>query len=132
TDGAAPAASNGDPVATPADEPAAERRLCSMLFLDLVGFTTVSEARDPEEVRELLSRYFDIANTVVGRDGGTIEKFIGGAVMAVGGPPVATEDDAERAVRAALDLVESVHQLGTQIGATGLEARAGVYTGDVA
>src|SRR5581483_8468705 len=88
--------------------PAAERRLVTVLFADLVGFTTLSEARDSEEVRELLSRYFDLARTLIGRYGGTVEKFIGDAVMAVWGTPTATEDDAERAVRAALDLVASV------------------------
>ena len=80
----------------------------SVLFVDLVGFTTLSEGRDAEETRELLSRYFDMARTLVGRYGGTIEKFIGDAVMAVWGTPTATEDDAERAVRAALELVAAV------------------------
>ena len=65
-----------------------------MLFGDLVSFTTLSEQRDPEEVRDLLSSYFAVARTVVGRYGGTIEKFIGDAVMAVWGVPVAHEDDA--------------------------------------
>src|SRR5438128_2196381 len=59
--------------------PAAERRLVSVLFADLVGFTTVSESRDAEEVRDLLSAYFDTCRTLVGRYGGTIEKFIGDA-----------------------------------------------------
>src|SRR5437763_10702841 len=66
-------------------EPVAERRLVSVLFVDLAGFTTLSEARDPEEVRELLSRYFDEARTLIDRYGGTVEKFIGDAVMAVWG-----------------------------------------------
>jgi hypothetical protein len=79
----------------------AERRLVSVLFADLVGFTTLSEARDAEEVRELLSRYFDICRRLIALYGGTVEKFIGDAVMAVWGTPMATEDDAERAVRAA-------------------------------
>ena len=82
-----------------------ERRVCSVLFVDLVGFTPLSEGRDPEEVRELLSRYFEVARTIIGRYGGTVEKFIGDAVMAVWGTPTATEGDAERAVRAGLDLV---------------------------
>jgi len=80
--------------------PMVERRLCSVLFVDLVGFTPLAEKRDPEEVRELLSRYFDRAQTIVGNYGGTVEKFIGDAVMAVWGAPTANEDDAERAVRA--------------------------------
>ena len=73
-----------------------------MLFVDLVGFTTLAESRDSEDVRELLGRYFDRTRTIVERYGGTLEKFIGDAVMAVWGAPVALEDDAERAVRAAL------------------------------
>src|SRR5204862_5481789 len=88
--------------------PAAERRLVSVLFVDLVGFTTASEARDAEDTRELLTRYFEAARRTIERYGGTVEKFIGDAVMAVWGAPVAKEDDAERAVRAALDLVGSV------------------------
>ena len=94
-----------------ASAPAAERRLVSILFADLVGFTTASEGRDSEETRELLSGYFDIARTIVDRYGGTVEKFIGDAVMAVWGTPVATEDDAERAVRAAIELVATVPEL---------------------
>ncbi|MEJ7706553.1 MAG: adenylate/guanylate cyclase domain-containing protein [Nocardioidaceae bacterium] len=65
----------------------AERRVCSVLFCDLVGFTPLSESRDPEEVRELLSRYFEEARKVIGRYGGVVEKFIGDAVMAVWGTP---------------------------------------------
>src|SRR3954470_14278558 len=118
-------------VAAPA-APAAERRLVSVLFADLVGFTAVSEARDPEETRELLSRYFDTCRRLIGLYGGTVEKFIGDAVMAVWGTPVATEDDAERAVRAALDLVAAVSALGDEVGAPGLRARAGVLTGEAA
>ncbi|MFY9588254.1 MAG: adenylate/guanylate cyclase domain-containing protein, partial [Actinomycetota bacterium] len=89
-----------------------ERRLVSVLFADLVGFTTLSESRDAEEVRELLTRYFDTCRKLIARYGGIVEKFIGDAVMAVWGTPVAQEDDAERAVRAALDLVAAVTELG--------------------
>jgi class 3 adenylate cyclase/tetratricopeptide (TPR) repeat protein len=110
----------------------AERRITSVLFGDLVGFTTLSENRDPEEVRELLSRYFAQCRVVVGRYGGIIEKFIGDAVMAVWGVPVAHEDDAERAVRAGLELVEMVTALGEEVGAPGLAMRVGVVTGEVA
>ena len=112
--------------------PVAERRVCSVLFCDLVGFTLLSESRDPEAVRELLSEYFTAARTVIGRYGGVAEKFIGDAVMAVWGTPAATEGDAERAVRAALDLVAAVSQLGEAAGVPGLAARAGVVTGEVA
>ena len=106
--------------------------MCSLLFCDLAGFTPLSQSRDPEAVRELLSLYFEGARTVIGRYGGVVEKFIGDAVMAVWGTAVATEGDAERAVRAALDLVAAVAQLGTEAGVPGLAARAGVVTGEVA
>ena len=86
----------------------AERRLVSVLFADLVGFTPFAEERDAEDVRDTLTRYFDIASDVIARYGGTVEKFIGDAVMAVWGAPTAREDDAERAVRAGLDLVDAV------------------------
>src|SRR2546421_3297701 len=118
------------PVATvpaAAVAPVAERRLVSVLFADLVGFTTASEGRDAEETRELLTRYFDSSRQIVERYGGTVEKFIGDAVMAVWGAPVAQEDDAERAVRAALDLVASVPGLDPS-----LQARAGVLSGEAA
>jgi len=105
----------------------AERRLVTVLFADLVGFTPFAEERDAEEVRDTLQRYFDLARQVIERYGGTVEKFIGDAVMAVWGTPTAHEDDAERAVRAALDLVDAVKTLGP-----GIAARAGVLTGEAA
>jgi len=120
------------PAAPVHEAPSAERRLVSVLFADLVGFTTLSESRDSEEVRELLSRYFDTCSRLIGLYGGTVEKFIGDAVMAVWGTPTATEDDAERAVRAALDLVTAVSALGDELGAPELRARAGVLTGEAA
>ena len=107
--------------------PVAERRLVSVLFADLVGFTPFAEERDAEEVRETLTRYFDLATDVVTRYGGMVEKFIGDAVMAVWGTPTAHEDDAGRAVRAALDLVDAVRALGPTV-----QARAGVLTGEAA
>jgi class 3 adenylate cyclase len=106
--------------------------VCSVLFCDLVGFTPLSESLDPEAVRELLSSYFGVARTVIGRYGGTVEKFIGDAVMAVWGAPTASEGDAERAVRAALDLITAVSQLGAEAGVPSLAARAGVVTGEMA
>ena len=122
------------PLAEPeqAPAPSAERRLVSVLFADLVGFTSASEKRDAEETRELLSRYFDTCRRLIELYGGTVEKFIGDAVMAVWGTPVTTEDDAERAVRAALDLVAAVSALGDEIGADSLRARVGVLTGEAA
>ncbi|MEP7158965.1 MAG: adenylate/guanylate cyclase domain-containing protein, partial [Chloroflexota bacterium] len=105
----------------------AERRLVSILFADLVGFTPFAEERDSEDVRETLTKYFDLARDVIERYGGTVEKFIGDAVMAVWGAPTAHEDDAERAVRAGLELVDAVTSLGS-----GIQARAGVLTGEAA
>src|SRR6185295_590711 len=109
------------------DAPTAERRLVSVLFADLVGFTPFAEERDSEEVRDTLTRYFELATDVITRYGGTVEKFIGDAVMAVWGAPTAREDDAERSVRAALELVDAITQLGP-----GIQARAGVLTGEAA
>jgi class 3 adenylate cyclase/tetratricopeptide (TPR) repeat protein len=120
------------PPAAPASAPVAERRLVTVLFADLVGFTPLSESRDAEEVRELLSRYFDAARSVIERYGGRVEKFIGDAVMALWGAPVAQEDDAERGVRAALELVSAVEALGADVGASDLHLRAGVLTGEAA
>jgi class 3 adenylate cyclase/tetratricopeptide (TPR) repeat protein len=113
---------------TPAGAPAvAERRLVSVLFADLVGFTALTEGRDAEETRELLSHYFELSRVIIERYGGTVEKFIGDAVMAVWGAPIARENDAERAVRAALDLVATIPSIGPN-----LQARAGVLTGEAA
>jgi class 3 adenylate cyclase/tetratricopeptide (TPR) repeat protein len=109
---------------------AVERRLVSVLFADLVGFTPLSEERDAEDVREMLSRYFELAAGVIARYGGQVEKFIGDAVMAVWGTPVAQEDDAERGVRAALDLVDAVDEFGREAGMAQLAARAAVLTGE--
>ena len=111
----------------PAVAAQAERRLVSVLFADLVGSTAFADERDPEQVRELLERYFAICRLAIERHGGTVEKFIGDAVMAVWGTPTAHEDDAERAVRAALELLDAVHSLDL-----GVDARAAVMTGEAA
>jgi len=121
---------SGFPAKRPTAAPTTERRVVSVLFADLVGFTALAADRDSEAVRELLNRYFDTAREIVERYGGIIEKFIGDAVMAVWGTPVALEDDAERAVRTALDLLEAVHGLDSGADGRGLEARAGVLTGE--
>ncbi|HUY23699.1 MAG TPA: adenylate/guanylate cyclase domain-containing protein [Candidatus Saccharimonadales bacterium] len=123
---------NTTPLVSSTADDVVELRVVSVLFADLVGFTVLSESRDPEEVRDLLSRYFDVCRALVERYGGTVEKFIGDAVMAVWGAPLAQEDDAERAVRAALDLVEAVAALGEEVRAPQLAARAGVLTGTAA
>ena len=100
-----------------------ERKVISVLFVDLVGFTAASEAADPEDVRARLQAYHGRAKTEVERFGGTIEKFVGDAVMAVFGAPVAHEDDAERSVRSGIAILSAVAELG-------LEARAAVNTGE--
>ena len=126
----APSAAPGGAAAPEA--PTAERRMVSVLFADLVGFTTISESRDAETVRDLLNGYFETCREVIGRYGGTVEKFIGDAVMAVWGTPVAREDDAERSVRAALELVDAASRLAEQVGVPELSLRAGVLTGEAA
>ncbi len=108
-----------------------ERRLVSVLFVDLVGFTSYAEQHDAEDVRGVLAQFYDIAADAVACHGGVVEKFIGDAVMAVWGTPVAHEDDAERAVRAALEIVPDVGALGRSLGLP-LAARAGVLTGEAA
>jgi len=123
------AAAAASTVSTPAvaGGSSAERRLVTVLFADLVGFTPFAEERDAEDVRDTLSRYFDLCSDVITRYGGTVEKFIGDAVMAVWGAPIAHEDDAERAVRAALELVDAVKTIAPNV-----QARAGLFTGEAA
>ena len=122
------AAATGEPDAVGTTE----RRLVSVLFADLVGFTSAAESVDPETVQALQRRYFAQARAVIERYGGTVEKFIGDAVMAVWGTPVAREDDPERAVRAALDLIEAVARIDHAGWERPLEARAAVMTGEAA
>ncbi|MDQ3880302.1 MAG: AAA family ATPase, partial [Chloroflexota bacterium] len=125
------APARGDTAATPATA-RSEQRLVSVLFADLVEFTPLAESLDPEAVEELLGRYFATAREAITRRGGVIEKFIGDAVMAVWGAPVAYEDDAERAVLAALDLVDAVSRLESPDAARPILIRAAVATGEVA
>ena len=96
------------PSATPAGE---ERKVVSVLFVDLVGFTNRSDRADPEDVRATLRPYHERVKADIERFGGTVEKFIGDAVMAVFGAPVAHEDDAERAVRAAMRILGTIEEL---------------------
>jgi class 3 adenylate cyclase len=111
--------------------PVTERRIVSVLFADLEGFTPFSAERDLEDVRELLTTYFDVSRRIVSRYGGAVEKFIGDAVMAVWGAPLAREDDSERAVKAALELVATVGAIEISPGEF-LHLRAGVVTGEAA
>ena len=103
-----------------------ERKIVSVLFADLVGFTTRSENLDPEDVRALLAPYWEHLRNELERYGGTVEKFIGDAVMALFGAPVAHEDDPERAVRAALAIRDWVRESGED-----LQVRIAVNTGEV-
>ena len=100
------------------------RKVVTVLFCDLTGSTAIGERTDPEALRALMNRYYDTARDVLERHGGTVEKFVGDAVMAVFGIPVASEDDALRATRAAVELRDVVQALG-------LDARIGVNTGAV-
>jgi len=116
----------------PAVAPSAgeERKLVTVLFCDLVGFTARSDNADPEDVRATLRPYHARLRQEIERFGGTVEKFIGDAVMAVFGAPVAHEDDAERAVRAALRIVEAIADLNGETPGLDLAVRVGINTGE--
>jgi len=101
-----------------------ERKLATVLFVDLVGSTELVATVDPEIVRRRVTRFFEQVSHCVTMHGGIVEKFAGDAVMAAFGIPQAHEDDAERSVRAALAILDSVHGLG-------LEARIGIEAGQV-
>jgi class 3 adenylate cyclase/tetratricopeptide (TPR) repeat protein len=105
-----------------------ERKVVSVLFVDLVGFTGQSDRADPEDVRATLRPYHERVKADIERFGGTVEKFIGDAVMAVFGAPVAHEDDAERAVRSGLRILETIQEL--RADGLELEVRAAVTTGE--
>ncbi len=108
---------------------AEERKLVSVLFVDLVGFTTRADGADPEDVRDALQLYHGDAKQRIEHYGGRLEKFIGDAVMAVFGAPIAHGDDAERAVRAGLHVLEGIGELNRAHGLD-LAARAAVNTGE--
>jgi class 3 adenylate cyclase/tetratricopeptide (TPR) repeat protein len=107
-----------------------ERKVVSVLFVDLVGFTARSDGADPEDVRSTLRLYHDLLKREIERFGGTLEKFIGDAVMAVFGAPVAHEDDAERAVRASLRITDAIAELNEDRPGLDLSVRAAVNTGE--
>ena len=107
-----------------------ERKVVSVLFVDLVGFTAHSHAADPEDVRAALSPYYRRLRREIERFGGTVEKFIGDAVVAVFGAPFVHEDDAERAVRAALRIAEVIGDLNDANSSFELAIRAAVNTGE--
>ena len=104
--------------------------MVSVLFCDLVGFTAASEQADPEDVRARLRPYHERVRVELERFGGTVEKFIGDAVMAVFGAPVSHEDDAERAVRAGLRVLEAIEELNERDARLDLRVRIGIHTGE--
>jgi class 3 adenylate cyclase len=107
-----------------------ERKRVSVLFCDLVGFTSRAERLDVEDVRGVLAPYYARLRAELERYGGTVEKFIGDAVMALFGAPVAHEDDPERAVRAALAICETMAELNRASPGLGLQVRVGVTSGE--
>jgi class 3 adenylate cyclase len=120
------------PGATERTEPprrdAAERRQLTVMFCDLVGSTALSARLDPEELRQIISTYHRCCTELVERDGGFVAKYMGDGVLAYFGYPQAHEHDAERAVRAGLNLVEAVPKLPSNAG-TPLRVRIGIATG---
>ena len=117
----------GDTAQAPVRE---ERKFVSVLFCDLVGFTAASEHADPEDVRARLRPYHARLQQVIESHGGTVEKFVGDAVMAVFGAPVTHEDDAERAVRAGLRILEAIDELNHGDEKLQLQVRVGINTGE--
>ena len=109
--------------------PAEERKTVTTLICDLVAFTAMSEAADPEDVDALLRTYSAAARQAIESHGGTVEKFIGDAVVGVFGVPAAPEDDPERAVRAGLRIVEALEGM-TRPDGSPLQARVGINTGE--
>src|SRR5688572_10327758 len=108
----------------------AQRRIVTVLFADVVGSTALGEGLDPEDLSQLLSSYYRTAREVIEAYGGTVEKFIGDAVMAIFGVPQAHDDDAHRAIAAGLELRQRVRddpRLGDR-----LPIRIGINTGEVA
>jgi class 3 adenylate cyclase len=101
-----------------------QRKTVTVLFCDPTGSTALGESLDPERLRALLARYFERMRGIVDRYGGSVEKFIGDAVVAVFGVPMLHEDDALRALRAAVEMREALPELG-------LEGRIGVMSGEV-
>jgi class 3 adenylate cyclase len=117
-----------------AEPPREARKTVTILFCDVTGSTQLGEQLDPESLRRVMARYFEVAKDVIERHGGAVEKFIGDAVMAVFGVPAVHEDDALRAVRAAAELRDALGGLNAELAeayGTRLELRTGVNTGEV-
>jgi class 3 adenylate cyclase/tetratricopeptide (TPR) repeat protein len=116
--------------ARPVAEPQGDRRPVTVLFCDLVGYTRLSSALDPEEVHALLERFFVLVDSIVDRFGGTIDKHIGDAAMALFGAPLARGNDTERAVRAALEIQAGMPSLASGLSSP-LAVHVGIATGEV-
>jgi class 3 adenylate cyclase/tetratricopeptide (TPR) repeat protein len=119
----------GSPLAE-AEAPSEERRLITAVFTDVVGSTATAESMDPEDVHQRLQPYFELVRRELEHYGGTLEKYIGDAVVAMFGAPVAHEDDPERAVRAALAIRDRLHDLNESDDWLDLSIRVGVNTGE--
>jgi class 3 adenylate cyclase len=107
-----------------------ERKVVTVVFCDLVGFTARSDHADPEDVRARLVPYHVLLRREIERFGGTVDKFIGDGVMAVFGAPAAHEDDPERAVRAGLRILEAIEELNRAEPELELQVRIGVMSGE--
>ena len=130
---AVPQAAQAQPPAEREDS-GRERKVATLLFADLVGFTGLNEAHDPEMIEAVVTRAFDRLSAEVTRYEGTLEKFAGDAMLAVFGVPTVHEDDPERAVRAALEMQQAMAALGAELEAEGrpaLAVRIGIETGEV-
>src|SRR5919108_2110641 len=120
----------GHAFAAPPEPRREERKVVTVVFADLVGSTARAERLDPEDVRAILTPYHDRLRIELERHGGTVEKFIGDAVVGVFGAPVAHEDDPERGVRAALAIQDAIAELNESDPTLDLEVRIGVNTGE--
>src|SRR3984893_9461640 len=127
---AARGATAGAVLAPAGSPPSGERRQVTILFADLSGFTALSQTLDPEELREVVARYTAVVDGIVVDYGGTVDKHIGDAVMALFGAPLAHDDDPLRAARAALDIHEALARLGDGVGRV-LQAHIGIASGEV-
>ncbi|TMG27399.1 MAG: adenylate/guanylate cyclase domain-containing protein, partial [Chloroflexi bacterium] len=116
------------------DRASEERKLVTVLFADITGSTSLGERFDPERWRVLLQRFFSVMTSTIEAWGGTVQKFMGDSVMATFGVPIVREDDAERALRAACQMLERLTELNTEFKAqhgVSLAIRVGVNTGEV-
>ena len=118
-------------IAQPVPSVHEERKVVTVLSCDLVGFTAASDAADPEDVRARMLPYYARLRSEIERYGGAVQKFIGDAVMAAFGAPVTHEDDAERAVRAGLRILDAIEELNADDPRLDLSVRIGIHTGEV-